>query len=65
MSVSSYLSHKFPVMRVVWAASASIWTTFMGTSSLFEGCTWGAEDETHWCELDGAWSGTPWPRATL
>jgi hypothetical protein len=56
MSVSSYLSPRFPVMRVVWATSASIEMTFMGMSSLFEGCTRGAKDETHWRNLDGAWS---------
>jgi hypothetical protein len=39
MSVSSYLSPSFPVMRVVWAASAPIWMIFTGTSSLSEGCT--------------------------
>jgi hypothetical protein len=64
MSASSYLSPRFPVMRVVWVASAPIWMTFMGTSSLSEGCTRGAEDETHWHELNGAWSGAPWPAAT-
>jgi hypothetical protein len=41
MSVSSYLSPRFPVMRVVWAASTPIWMTFTGTSSLYEGCTQG------------------------
>jgi hypothetical protein len=63
-SASSYLSPRFPVMRVVWAASALICMTFMGTSSPSEGCTWGAEDGMCWRELVGAWSGTPWPAAT-
>jgi hypothetical protein len=65
MIVSSYLLPKFPTMWVVWAASALIWTIFTGTSSLSEGCTWGAKDETCWCELDGAWFGAPWPAAAL
>jgi hypothetical protein len=45
MNTSSYLSPRFPAMRVVWVASVPIWTTFTGTSSLFEGCTWGADVE--------------------
>jgi hypothetical protein len=39
MSVSSYLSPRFPMMPVVWAASALIWMTFTGLSSPSEGCT--------------------------
>jgi hypothetical protein len=35
----------------------------MGTLSLSEGCTWGAEGEMRWRELNGAWSGAPWPAA--
>jgi hypothetical protein len=62
-SVSSYLSPKFPMMRMVWVASTQIWTIFTGMSSLSEGYTRGAEDETHWRELNGAWSGAPWPAA--
>jgi hypothetical protein len=65
MSVSSYLSPRFPVMRVVWAASTPIWMTFTGASSPSEGYTQGAKDETHWRKLDGAWSSAPWPAATL
>jgi hypothetical protein len=45
MSTSSYLSRRFPTMRVVWVASAPIWMAFMETSSLSEGCTRGAEDK--------------------
>jgi hypothetical protein len=59
MTVSSYLSPRFPMMWVVWAASAPIWMTFMGTSSLSEGYTRGAEDEMCWRELDGSWFGAP------
>jgi hypothetical protein len=51
-------------MRVIWAASVPIWMTFTGMSLLSEGCTWGVEDEMHWLELDGAWSGSPKPAAT-
>jgi hypothetical protein len=54
MSVSFYLSPRFPMMRVVWTTSAPIWMTFTGTSSLSEGYTRGAKDEMHWHELDGA-----------
>jgi ABC-type siderophore export system fused ATPase/permease subunit len=53
MSVSSYLSPRFLVMRVVWAASVLIWTTFMRMSSLFKGCTHGADAKSRWRELDG------------
>jgi hypothetical protein len=59
MSMSSYLSPRFPVMRVVWVASTPIWMIFTWLSSLSEGCTRGVEDETRWRELDGAWSGSP------
>jgi hypothetical protein len=38
---------------VAWTASA-LRAVFTGTSSLSEGCTWGAEDETCWCELNNA-----------
>jgi hypothetical protein len=62
--MSSYLSSRFPVIRVVWATSTLIWMILMGTSSSFEGCTRGVEDETHWRELHGAWSGAPWPATT-
>jgi hypothetical protein len=54
MSTSSYLLPSFPAMRVVWAASAPIWMIFMRMSSLSEGCTWGAEDEPRWSEIDDA-----------
>jgi hypothetical protein len=40
MSMSSYLSRRFPAMRVVWAASVLLWMTFMGMSSF---CTQGAD----------------------
>jgi hypothetical protein len=53
MIVSSYLSPRFPVMRVVWAASVLIWMTFMGTSSLSDGYMRG--------ELKGSWSYAPKP----
>jgi hypothetical protein len=55
MSVSSYLLSKSPAMRVVWAASVLIWMVFMGTSTLLEGCTWGADDEPRWHEPEGSW----------
>jgi hypothetical protein len=61
MSASSYLLPGFPAMRVVWAAPVLIWTTFMGLSSLSEGCTQGADNVTRWRKLDGAWSGSPTP----
>jgi hypothetical protein len=41
MSASSYLSPRFPAMRVV-AASVPIWTTFTG---MFKDCMRGANDE--------------------
>jgi hypothetical protein len=47
MSMSSYLSPMSPAVRVVWAASAPIWMVFIGTPSLFEGCTHG--DEVKMC----------------
>jgi hypothetical protein len=52
--VSSYLSSRFPTMRVVWVASVSIWMTFTEMSSLSEGYTRGVDDEMHWRELNGA-----------
>jgi hypothetical protein len=47
MSVSSYLSPRFPVMWVVWAASVPIWMTFMRMSSFSKGCTRGVDAESH------------------
>jgi hypothetical protein len=61
MSVSSYLSSRFPVMQVAWAATTLIWMTFMGMSLLPEGYAWGADNETCWRGLDDAWSGSPKP----
>jgi hypothetical protein len=37
MSVSDYLSPRFPTIQVVWVTSTPIWMTFTGTSSLSEG----------------------------
>jgi hypothetical protein len=34
MSALSYLSSRFPPMRVVWEASGPTWTVFTGTSSV-------------------------------
>jgi hypothetical protein len=45
MSVSSYLLSRSPEIQVVCLASVLTWTVFMGTSSLPEGCMWGAEAE--------------------
>jgi hypothetical protein len=61
MSVGSYLSSRSPMMRVVWTASVPIWMVFMGTPSLSEGCTWGAEVEPRWRELEGATGWSPCP----
>jgi hypothetical protein len=47
MSVSSYLSPRFPMMRVVWVVSVLIWMTFTGMSSLSEVCTWGPDVESY------------------
>jgi hypothetical protein len=59
MSASSYLLSRSPEIRVVCPASVPIWTVFMGTSSLLEGCTRAVEAEPHWHELDGAGSWSP------
>jgi hypothetical protein len=50
---SSHLLSGSPEIRVVYPASTLTWTVFMGTSSLLEGCTWGAETELCWRELGG------------
>jgi hypothetical protein len=42
MSVLSYLSPRFPPMRVVCEASAPTWMVFTGTSSVSDGRTLGA-----------------------
>jgi hypothetical protein len=42
MSVLSYFSPRFPLMRVVWEASAPTWMVFTGTSSVSDGWTLGA-----------------------
>jgi hypothetical protein len=46
MSTSFYLLSRSPEIWVVCPASAPTWTVFMGTSSLPEGCTQGAETES-------------------
>jgi hypothetical protein len=56
MSASSYLLSRSPEIWVVYPASVSTWTVFMGTSSLPEGCTRGAETEPRWREPGGAGS---------
>jgi hypothetical protein len=56
MSTSSYLLSRSIETQVVRPASAPIWTVFMGTSSLAEGCTRGAEAEPHGREFGGAGS---------
>jgi hypothetical protein len=56
MSMSSYLLSRSPEIRVICPSSVSTWTVFMGTSSLPEGCTRGAEAEPRWRELGGAGS---------
>jgi hypothetical protein len=58
MSVSSYLPSRSPEIWVVCPTLVSTWMVFTGTSSLPEGCMWGAETEPRWRELDGAGS---WP----
>jgi hypothetical protein len=56
--VSFYLLSRSPEIQVVCPASVLTWTVFMGTSSLSEGCTWGAETEPHRRKLGGEGS---WP----
>jgi hypothetical protein len=50
MSASSYLLSRSPKIQVVCPAVVPTWTVFTGTPL---GCTWGAEAEPRWCELDG------------
>jgi hypothetical protein len=65
MRVSSYLLSRSPEIRVLCPASVPTWMVFTGTSSLPEGCTQGAEVETHWRELDGVGSWPPSSSAAL
>jgi hypothetical protein len=49
MSVSSYLSPRFPTIRVILVASMPIWMTFTEMSLLLKGYMRDEEDETRWC----------------